>query len=166
MNKRAIILGAAVIMASAAYFTSGPQRAVSGDPQSDQSQQLAHAEEQVARVTKKAAEEETLTALMICQPEADCSQDYYQKVWLKIEVENGEVVKIDTKSIQHYNTGAAEVVVYRYVPGTNFEPENMRRLFFDCAHHYRDDTDGFSAIADVPPRSIAGAIERVACPTK
>ena len=107
-----------------------------------------------------------LTTLIPSCPQtsgADCSNDIYRKVWLRLEAENGEVTKVDTASIQHFNTGAAEVVVYTYVPNTPFNPSKLRRLFFDCAGQFRDQTEGFSPPMDAPPRSIAGRISAIAC---
>ncbi len=93
----------------------------------------------------------------------DCTNDIYRKVWRRLEAENGLVTKVNTASIQHFNTGAAEVLVYTYVPDTRYDPSKLRRLFFDCAGQFRDQTEGFSPSMDAPPRSIAGRISAIAC---
>jgi|GEM_PF-5593485 len=83
--------------------------------------------------------------------------------WKNIEADNGAVYKIDLNSISHYNNGTADVVVYA-VEGASYNPENMRRLWFDCQGHFRDETGpGFGPTEYAPPRSIAGRISQVAC---
>src|SRR5258708_1180629 len=52
------------------------------------------------------SEADTLTTLIpSCSQSsgADCNNDIYQKVWARLEAETGEVTKVDTKSIQHFN---------------------------------------------------------------
>lgn len=92
-----------------------------------------------------------------------CTEDLYQKVWRKIEADNGEVTKIDMRSIQRFNTGAVDVAIYTYVPNTLFDPSKLRRLTFDCAGHFMDSTGGFSEQMDAPPQSIAGQIASIVC---
>jgi hypothetical protein len=50
--------------------------------------------------------------------------------WQNIEADNGAAYKVDLNSISHYNNGTADVVVYA-VEGAGYNPENMRRLWFD-----------------------------------
>ncbi len=86
-----------------------------------------------------------------------------QPKWQKLEADNGAVYQINMNSISHYNTGAAEVVVYA-VEGPGFSPENMRRLWFDCQGHFRDQTGpGFGPTQYAAPRSVAGRIGEIAC---
>ncbi len=118
----------------------------------------------VAPISSKA--ESNLTALIpTCDSQSgtDCTQDIYQKVWIRLEADNGEVTKADMKSVQHYNNGAVDVAVYTYVPNTPFNPGKMKRLHFDCQGQFTDDSDGISAVMDAPPRSIAGQIAAVVC---
>jgi len=108
----------------------------------------------------------TLTALIpSCSPDSgvDCTNPIYQKAWARLEAETGEVTKVNVKSIQHFNNGAAELFAYTYVPGTPYDPERMRRLFFNCVGQFRDQTEGFGPVLDAPPRSIAGKMSALAC---
>jgi hypothetical protein len=111
------------------------------------------------------AQEPLSTLIPSCVPggRISCTDDLYQKVWIRLEADNGEVTKVDTRSIDHVSTGAAEVVVYTYVPNTRFDPSRLRRLFFDCAGQFRDETEGFSRVMDAPPQSIAGRVAAIAC---
>ena len=80
--------------------------------------------------------------------------------WKTIEADNGAVYQVDLKSIQRYNTGAVDVIVY----AIENHAYNPRRLFLDCQGRYRDDTMG-GAHDDryAPPRSVAGRVAEVAC---
>jgi hypothetical protein len=83
--------------------------------------------------------------------------------WQNIEADNGAGYKIDLNSISHYNNGTADVVVYA-VEGPGYNPENMRRLWFDCKGRYKDLT--VSVVGPTryaPPRSIAGKLSEIAC---
>jgi len=91
-----------------------------------------------------------------------CNDDLYQKVWRKIEADNGEVTKVDMNSIEHFNNGTADVVKYTYVPNTMFDPNSLVRLKFDCHGHYMN-LDGGSLLLDAPPRSVVGEVAAIAC---
>jgi hypothetical protein len=83
--------------------------------------------------------------------------------WQNIEADNGAAYKIDLNSISHYNNGTADVVVYA-VEGPGYNPENMRRLWFDCKGRYKDLTVSVTAPTQyAPPRSIAGKLSEIAC---
>ena len=83
--------------------------------------------------------------------------------WQNIEADNGAAYKIDLNSISHYNNGTADVVVYA-VEGPGFNPENMRRLWFDCKGRYKDLTVSVTSPTHyAPPRSIAGKLSEIAC---
>jgi hypothetical protein len=83
--------------------------------------------------------------------------------WQNVEADNGAIYKVDLNSISHYNNGTADVVVYA-VEGSSYNPENMRRLWFDCQGRFRDETGRHIGPAQyAPPRSIAGRIGEIAC---
>jgi hypothetical protein len=86
----------------------------------------------------------------------------YKSDWRTIEAANGSVYKIDQKSISHMNNGTAELIVYA-VEGDDYNPTNVKRLWFDCHGHYQDHTGGISATLYAPPRSIAGQLSAIAC---
>ncbi len=92
-----------------------------------------------------------------------CNDDLFQKVWLRIEADNGEVTKIDMNSVAGTNVGGAVATIYTYVPNTMFDPSKLRNLVFDCAGHYEDVTNMPSALLDAPPRSVVGRISALAC---
>lgn len=68
----------------------------------------------------------------------------YKSDWRTIEAADGSVYKIDQKSISHMNNGTAELIVYA-VESDNYNPTNVKRLWFDCHGHYQDHTGGISA---------------------
>jgi hypothetical protein len=86
----------------------------------------------------------------------------YKSDWRNIEAADGSVYKIDQKSISHMNNGTAELIVYA-VEGDDYNPTNVKRLWFDCRGHYQDHTGGISATLFAPPRSIAGQLSAIAC---
>jgi hypothetical protein len=104
-------------------------------------------------------------ALAECRPDQgnDCTQDFFQKVWQRIEADTGEFFDVDTSSIQHVNNGSAIVAVYTHVPNTAFDFAGLRRLMFDCAGHFRDITAVAPGITKAPPHSVAGQIAKIAC---
>lgn len=86
----------------------------------------------------------------------------YKSDWRTIEAADGSVYKIDQKSISRMNNGTAELIVYA-VEGDDYNPTNVKRLWFDCHGHYQDHTGGISATLYAPPRSIAGQLSAIAC---
>lgn len=110
-------------------------------------------------------EEELTTLLPSCQPNQriSCDEDFFQKVWLKLEADNGMVTKVDTKSIRHAVNGAAQVVVYTYIPNTMFDPARLRTLHFDCKGQYMDISGGPAPVLDAPPYSVVGRVGQIAC---
>jgi hypothetical protein len=90
-----------------------------------------------------------------------CNDDLFQPVWKRLEAANGEAIKIDMNSIQHFNNGAVEVVVYTYVPNTVFDIARLKRLRFDCHGQFMELDGGF--VSDAPPRSVAGEIADIVC---
>lgn len=86
----------------------------------------------------------------------------YKSNWQSIEASDGSVYKIDMKSISHMNNGTAELIVYM-VKGDDYDPRNVKRLWFDCHGHYQDHTGGISATLYAPPRSMAGQLSNIAC---
>jgi hypothetical protein len=86
----------------------------------------------------------------------------YKSNWRSVEASNGAVYKIDMNSISYMNNGAAELIVY-IVEGDDYDPRNVKRLWFDCHGHYRDQTNGISATLYAPPRSMAGQLSGIAC---
>ncbi len=91
------------------------------------------------------------------------SQGANKPQWQKVEADNGAVYQVDLNSISHFNNGTAETVVYA-VEGPGYNPENMRRLWFDCQGKYRDSTGpGIAPTSYAPPRSIIGRISQIAC---
>jgi hypothetical protein len=93
-----------------------------------------------------------------------CSQDRNGKAnWKSVNADNGAVYKIDLNSISHYSNGTADVVVYA-VEGSGYNPENMRRLWFDCQGHFRDSTGpSIGPVSYVPPKSLAAQISQIVC---
>lgn len=90
--------------------------------------------------------------------------DVFQKVWRRIEADNGEIIKIDMRSINHSGDRPVDVFVYIDVSDKGFDPMRLRRLLFDCAGHYQDISDmGFSPMQDAPSRSVAGRIQEIVC---
>lgn len=86
----------------------------------------------------------------------------YKSDWRTIEAADGSVYKIDQKSISHMNNGTAELIVYA-VEGDDYNPTNVKRLWFDCHGHYQDHTGGIGATLYAAPRSIAGQLSAIAC---
>ena len=86
----------------------------------------------------------------------------YKSEWRAIEALDGSVYKIDQKSISHMNNGTAELIVYA-VESDGYNPTNLKRLWFDCQGHYRDQTGGIGPTLYAPPRSIAGQLSAIAC---
>jgi|SRR5665213_9116 len=129
-------------------------------------QKICAAEDQksVARIYKAKPGEVLTTLIPSCQSGGalSCSDDLYQKVWRRIEADNGEVTKIDMNSIEHFNNGTIDVAVYTYVPNTTFDPTRLRRLHFDCHGHFMDN-DNMSAMMDAAPRSVAGEVAAIVC---
>lgn len=100
-------------------------------------------------------------ALVVTNPAF--SQGANKSQWQKVEADNGSVFQIDLNSISHFTNGTAEVVIYA-VEGAGYDPQNTRRLWFDCQGKYRDSTGpGISPTSYAPPRSIAGRISQIAC---
>jgi hypothetical protein len=81
--------------------------------------------------------------------------------WRTIEADNGAVVRIDVNSIFRYSNGTADIVTYA-MEGDRYNPENQRKLWFDCQGHYRDETAGGPTLY-APPRSMVGRISDIAC---
>jgi hypothetical protein len=83
--------------------------------------------------------------------------------WQRIEADNGAVFQLDMSSIHRFGNGTAEATVYS-VQGDAFNPENLRRLWFDCHGHYQDTTGPrISQTLYAAPRSMAGRISDIAC---
>lgn len=105
----------------------------------------------------------TVVATLICASPAFSQAGNKPSNWQRIEADNGAVYQIDLNSISHNSNGTADVVVYA-VEGPSYNPENMRRLWFDCQGRYRDQTGpGIGPIQYAPPRSIAGRLSEIAC---
>lgn len=86
----------------------------------------------------------------------------YKSNWKSFEAVDGSVYKIDMNSISHMHNGTAELIVY-VVEGDEYDPRNVKRLWFDCRGRYRDQTNGISATLYAPPRSMAGQLSGIAC---
>ena len=82
--------------------------------------------------------------------------------WHNLESDNGAVFRYDLNSVQHYNNGTARMLVYS-VEGSDFMPQNLRNLWFDCNGHYKDETAGIGPTLYAPPRSVAGRLSEIAC---
>ena len=83
--------------------------------------------------------------------------------WQRIEADNGAVFQLDMSSIHRFGNGTAEATVYS-VQGDAFNPENLRRLWFDCHGHYQDTTGPrISQTLYAAPHSMAGRISDIAC---
>lgn len=85
-----------------------------------------------------------------------------QRNWQTVEADNGAAYKIDRNSISHYANGGAHIIVYA-VEGPGFDARNLRRLYFDCRGHYRDESHGAGPIEYAPPRSVVGKMGDIAC---
>lgn len=91
------------------------------------------------------------------------SQGANKPQWQKVEADNGAVYQVDLNSISYFTNGTAEIIVYA-VEGAGYDPQNTRRLWFDCQGKYRDSTGpGLSPTSYAPQRSIAGRISQIAC---
>src|SRR5262249_34379941 len=64
---------------------------------------------------------------------ANCDEDVFRKVWLRIVADNGESTRVDMNSIEHTTAGTTIVAVYTSPPNTMFDPTRLRSLRFDCA---------------------------------
>lgn len=82
--------------------------------------------------------------------------------WRMVEADNGTVYKIDTSTIEHFNTGSASIVFY-VNEGAGFGPMSVRKYLFDCHGLYQDLINFSASTRAAPPRSVAGAIQRIAC---
>jgi hypothetical protein len=85
-----------------------------------------------------------------------------QSNWQTVEADNGAAYKVDLNSISHYARGDADMIVYS-VDGPNYNPANLRRLYFDCRGHFRDEAGPIGQIEYAPPRSVAGKMSDIAC---
>lgn len=105
------------------------------------------------------------TLLPHCDPSGglSCNDDIFQKVWLRLEADNGEVTKIDMNSLQRSTVGSVEAITYTYVPNTAFDQTKLRRLLFDCKGHFMDITNSNSELLDAPPRSVVGNVASIVC---
>jgi hypothetical protein len=97
----------------------------------------------------------------ICE-DLDRKQGAKKENWRSIEGADGSVVKIEMNSISHFNNGTAEAVVYM-VEGTTYNPENTKRLWFDCQGHFRDQTGMIGPTQYAAPLSMAGQLSNIAC---
>lgn len=83
--------------------------------------------------------------------------------WQRVEADNGAVYQVDMSSIDRIRNGTATVRVW-VVQGTNFNPRNLRWLWFDCRGAYRDISQaGHASTLYAPPRSVIGRISGIAC---
>ena len=110
---------------------------------------------------------EIVTALIPnCSPNGgvSCNDDVFQKVWLQIEANTGEVTKVDMISIHHATNGSALLVAYTSVPNTMFDPNKLQQYIFDCRGHFQPvDNSSTQQPQDAPPRSVAGKMAAIAC---
>jgi hypothetical protein len=126
----------------------------------DRSQQAA-----VARVQAKYGSA-LETAVLECRGYKYCDE-LLEPVWLKLEADNGRVTLVDVKSITKPIIGSevssvADVVIYTYVPGAQFNPDMLREIRFDChGTTFSDILSRYSS--DVPPRSVIGRVRDIAC---
>lgn len=107
-----------------------------------------------------------LSKLLECPADGqtDCSNDYFQKVWMRFEADNGEVTKLDTKSIVRSTSGIVDAAIYTFVPGSMFQASRVRLLAFTCQGEYQDLSAGISSPwLDAPPNSVIGNVAAVAC---
>jgi hypothetical protein len=86
----------------------------------------------------------------------------YKPDWKSIEADNGAVYKVDLNSVSRYTNGTLDILIYA-VEGSDFDPRNLSRLWFDCRGHFRDQTNGIGPTQYAAPRSIAGRISQLAC---
>lgn len=109
---------------------------------------------------------ENLTTLLpSCDPAngATCNDDVFQKVWLKLVADNGEITKVDMNQTGRNNLGGAETLIYTYVANTPYDSSKMHRLIFDCHGRFEDISNGGSGLIDVTPNSIIGHVAVLAC---
>jgi len=86
-------------------------------------------------------------------------------LWKIIESENGSKIKVDVNSFDRMSNGTAWAMVYS-VDGSTFRPENLRRIWFDCQGHYRDETGSIGPTLLAPPRSMIGQVSTMACDSR
>lgn len=82
--------------------------------------------------------------------------------WQRLEADNGLVFGVSLSSISRSNIGSATIVICS-VQNDRCQLGSMRRFLFDCRGQYRDITDSASSVMLVPPRSVVGAISKIAC---
>ena len=92
-----------------------------------------------------------------------------KKVWERIDAANGESTWIDVSL-----ASPSRVYAYTAVPvaGAPIDPRGMRILDFDCVGHFQilanagDFSGEISQWMDAPPRSVAGRIAAMICPSR
>ena len=110
------------------------------------------------------APRDALTALLdSCDaPPGKCG-DLVDPVWQKFESETGEVVKLDTASIQPVTTTGTIATIYSYSPGAPFDPTHLRQLMFTCRGQFAEMGGLGDPLIDAPPRSVIGTVAATAC---
>lgn len=91
-----------------------------------------------------------------------CSSDIYKPVWRSFENLVGEIIKVDTKSVNPMAGGGAIAWTYQFVPGTAFDTSRLHQYYFTCHGQYRD-MEFRSPMDDAPPRAVIGVISDYVC---
>lgn len=97
-----------------------------------------------------------------------CDNDIFKKVWLKLTTSLGEVYMLNTNFRKYVSGNMMNVNAFLYKPdpaGGFFNGERLTQLQFDCAGHYQElsEFQPNLTVYDIPPLSIAGKIESLAC---
>ncbi|HWA92465.1 MAG TPA: hypothetical protein VG889_20685 [Rhizomicrobium sp.] len=70
----------------------------------------------------------------------DQKQNVLKPNWRTLTADNGSIYKIDVNSIARFNTGSAEIAVYKD-EGGGFNPMHLTKFLFDCHGHYQDEAN-------------------------
>ena len=92
-----------------------------------------------------------------------CDSDFYKPVWMTLKSETGELIKIDTASVELAGIKGADVFVYITPPHSYLEMRRLRHLFFNCEGEFSD-MNSIGDMMDAPPNSVAGMIAGYVCP--
>jgi hypothetical protein len=88
-------------------------------------------------------------------------RDGYVSDWRTVEADGGTVYLVDVSSIMRNNAGAVEIIVFVADGRQTYLPSDLKSYFFDCHGNYR--IIPHRAIFTASPRSVASAIEKLAC---
>jgi hypothetical protein len=89
--------------------------------------------------------------------------DLIKPVWQRFESKTGEVTKVNMASIAPITKSGVSVMIYTYLPGSEFNMASLRTLYFTCKGKFAD-SESPSYLQAAPPNSVVGTIARNVCP--